>query len=175
MVPGGTVVYIRTNSIRFSLLFLISLLCVCRRPLRNSGNKCEKKRYMPTDALDRFRRRRMEDLLRGSTAVAPSLQPYVAGAGAVESGLYRFLSPISIQVRFSQAFCSNHRSARTRRARSTGEERGGGEGGGQRHSTLWRRWVIRLEQTLCALCKSEGTLTSPLILGRHGERPSCIP
>lgn len=40
----------------------------------------------------------MEDLLRGSTAVAPSLQPYVAGAGAVETGLYRFLSPISIQV-----------------------------------------------------------------------------
>ncbi|CAN0084197.1 unnamed protein product, partial [Ectocarpus sp. 12 AP-2014] len=42
-------------------------------------------------------RRRMEDLLRGSTAVAPSLQPYVAGAGAVETGLYRFLSPITIQ------------------------------------------------------------------------------
>ncbi|CAM9639177.1 unnamed protein product, partial [Pylaiella littoralis] len=42
-------------------------------------------------------RRRMEDLLRGSTAVAPSLQPYVAGAGAVETGLYRFLSPISIE------------------------------------------------------------------------------
>ncbi|CAM9586058.1 unnamed protein product [Ectocarpus sp. 12 AP-2014] len=43
-------------------------------------------------------RRRMEDLLRGSTAVAPSLQPYVAGAGAVETGLYRFLSPITIQA-----------------------------------------------------------------------------
>lgn len=43
----------------------------------------------------------MEDLLRGSTAVAPSLQPYVAGAGAVETGLYRFLSPISIEVRFA--------------------------------------------------------------------------
>ncbi|CAN0096335.1 unnamed protein product [Scytosiphon promiscuus] len=42
-------------------------------------------------------RRRMEDLLRGSTAVAPSLQPYVAGAGAVETGLYRFLSPVTIQ------------------------------------------------------------------------------
>lgn len=39
----------------------------------------------------------MEDLLRGPTAVAPSLQPYVAGAGAVETGLYRFLSPITIQ------------------------------------------------------------------------------
>ena len=41
----------------------------------------------------------MADLLRGSTEVAPSLQPYVAGAaGAVESGLYRFLSPINLQV-----------------------------------------------------------------------------
>lgn len=39
----------------------------------------------------------MEDLLRGPTALAPSLQPYVAGAGAVEMGLYRFLSPITIQ------------------------------------------------------------------------------
>ncbi|CAM9269795.1 unnamed protein product [Ectocarpus sp. 6 AP-2014] len=46
-------------------------------------------------------RRRMEDLLRGSTAVAPSLQPYVAGAGAVETGLYRFLSPITIQASLS--------------------------------------------------------------------------
>lgn len=45
----------------------------------------------------------MADLLRGSTAVAPSLQPYVTGAGAVESGLYRFLSPINLQVgRFSR-------------------------------------------------------------------------
>ncbi|CAN0185038.1 unnamed protein product [Hapterophycus canaliculatus] len=41
----------------------------------------------------------MEDMLRGSTAVAPSLQPYVAGAGAVETGLYRFLSPVTIQAR----------------------------------------------------------------------------
>ena len=50
----------------------------------------------------------MEDLLRGSTAVAPSLQPYVAGAGAVESGLYRFLSPIIIQVTSASSIFHTH-------------------------------------------------------------------
>lgn len=53
---------------------------------------------MCDEMYDEIRRRRMEDVLRGPTAVAPSLQPYVAGAGAVETGLYRFLSPITIQV-----------------------------------------------------------------------------
>ncbi|CAN0228771.1 unnamed protein product, partial [Discosporangium mesarthrocarpum] len=42
-------------------------------------------------------KRKMENIFKGPTALAPSLQPYVAGAGAVESGLYRFLSPITIQ------------------------------------------------------------------------------
>lgn len=54
-------------------------------------------------------RRRMEDLLRGSTAVAPSLQPYVAGAGAVETGLYRFLSPITIQASWCLLWVQRHR------------------------------------------------------------------
>ena len=41
----------------------------------------------------------MEVFLKGATAIAPSLQPYVASAGGVEAGLYRFLSPITIQVK----------------------------------------------------------------------------
>eukprot|EP00953_Heterococcus_sp_UTEX-ZZ885_P038615 19823-Heterococcus_DN1.PRE.1 len=35
----------------------------------------------------------LDDLFAGATALAPSLQPYVSGAGAIESGLYKFLSP----------------------------------------------------------------------------------
>eukprot|EP00953_Heterococcus_sp_UTEX-ZZ885_P038614 19822-Heterococcus_DN1.PRE.1 len=38
-------------------------------------------------------KRKLDDLFAGATALAPSLQPYVSGAGAIESGLYKFLSP----------------------------------------------------------------------------------
>ncbi|CAN0410038.1 unnamed protein product, partial [Phaeothamnion confervicola] len=67
------------------------------------------------------RRFSLGDLLSGPTVVAPSLAPFVNGAGAIEPGLYRFLSPVGIAGADSQLLAA---------AAAAGSSSSGGDGSG---------------------------------------------